>query len=706
MVKPDKAHGPQILLVDDNPTNLQVLYQTLDGHGYRLLAAKSGKDALSIAERVVPDLIMLDVMMPDMDGFETCARLKSSARTHESAVIFLSALTESSDKVHGLELGAVDFVNKPFQAEEVLARVRTHLTIRELQKQLHRRNEELEHELTVAQELLREARQRTDGVLLGESAAAQRLRRDIAEAAASDHTLLVNGPPGSDHEAVARAVHHQSARALRAFICVNCLAVSDTSPSSVETGGASDVRGKLRLADGGTLYLEGIQHLRREWQEILVETLRGLEVARTSSNASQADVRVIVSSTRDIDEALAAGHILPELLRSFRRTLDLVPLRARIDDLPELAHHILQRQAEQAGRTISVISEASLERLRGYRWPGNIRELRSVLECALATNQGSVLEVGEQLLDDGLRVGSYRLIEQLGSGGMGEVWLARHHLLARPAAVKLVRQTATGAGEEGHAVRQRFAREAQATAELQSPHTVHLYDFGMTDTGDFYYVMERLRGMDLQRMVERHGPLAPERAIFLLKQVCRSLSEAHALGLVHRDIKPANLFVCRLGSEYDFLKVLDFGVVSAHTRESMAPITQAGVVLGTPAFMAPEFVSGGDAFDGRADIYAIGCVGFWLLTGRTPFEAKDVLSLFMHHSRTVPSPPSKFSEQPISPDVDAAILACLSKDPASRPPTADHLWGILDATTPAGGWDQQRARAWWELHEPEIIAQV
>ena len=706
MVKPDKTHGPQILLVDDNPTNLQVLYQTLDGHGYRLLAAKSGKDALSIAERVVPDLIMLDVMMPGMDGFETCARLKSSARTHESVVIFLSALTESSDKVHGLELGAVDFVNKPFQAEEVLARVRTHLTIRELQKQLHQRNEELEHELTVAQELLREALHRTDGVLLGESAAAQRLRRDIAEAAASDHTLLVSGPPGSDHEAVARAVHHQSARAPRAFIYVNCLAASDTSPSSVETGGATDVRGKLRLADGGTLYLEGIQHLRREWQEILVEILRGLEVARTSSAASQADVRVIVSSTRDIDEALAAGHILPVLLRAFRRTLDLVPLRARTDDLPELAHHILQRQAEQAGRTIPVISEASLERLKGYRWPGNIRELRNVLECALATSQGSVLEVGEHLLDDGLRVGSYRLIERLGSGGMGEVWLARHHLLARPAAVKLVRQTATGASEEGHALRQRFAREAQATAELQSPHTVQLYDFGMTDTGSFYYVMERLRGMDLQRMVERHGPLPPERAMFLLKQVCRSLSEAHALGLVHRDIKPANLFVCRLGSEYDFLKVLDFGVVSAHARESMAPITQAGVVLGTPAFLAPEFVSGEDAFDGRADIYAIGCVGFWLLTGRTPFEAKDVVTLLMHHSRTLPSPPSMFSEEPISHDVDAAILACLSKDPVSRPPTADHLWGLLDATTVANGWDQQRARAWWELHEPEIIAQV
>ena len=191
----------------------------------------------------------------------------------------------------------------------------------------------------------------------------------------------------------------------------------------------------------------------------------------------------------------------------------------------------------------------------------------------------------------------------------------------------------SGAGEDAHALRQRFTREAQATAELQSPHTVQLFDFGVTDTGSFYYVMERLRGMDLQRMVERHGPLPPERVIFLLKQACLSLSEAHALGLVHRDIKPANLFVCRLGSEYDFLKVLDFGVVSRQARESTAPITVTGMVLGTPAFLAPELVSGQGSFDGRADIYALGCVAFWLLTGRPPFEADDAMSLLMHHSQ-------------------------------------------------------------------------
>jgi DNA-binding NtrC family response regulator len=706
-VKPEKAHGPQILLVDDNPTNLQVLYQTLEGNGYRLLAARSGRDAIAIALRAVPDLILLDVMMPDMDGFDTCRRLKADAKTRDCAIIFLSALTESGQKVRGLELGAVDFVNKPFQAEEVLARVRTHLTIRDLQKQLRRRNEELEHELTVAQELLREARDRTDGVLLGDSATAARLRQDVQEAAASDSTLLISGPPGSDHEAVARAVHHQSARASRAILCISCLSMApDSSPSLVRTGGSPDLLEKLRLADGGTLYLEGIQHLSPETQRTLAGKLRALDEARQSAEADEPDARVIVSTTRDVDAELSAGRLTPELRRAIPKTLDLAPLRARVEDLSTLAAYILRRQAEQAGRTVPIISDESLKRLQSYRWPGNLRELRNVLGSALAASPGPVLEIGDHLLDNGVRVGSYSLIEQLGSGGMGEVWLARHQLLARPAAVKIVRESMTGLGEDGHALRQRFAREAQVTAELQSPHTVQLFDFGMTETGSFYYVMERLRGMDLQRLVDRHGPLPPERAVFLLKQACRSLSEAHALGLVHRDIKPANLFVCRLGSEYDFLKVLDFGVVSRQARESIAPITLGGMVLGTPAFLAPELVSGQAAFDERADIYALGCVAFWLLTGRPPFEAGDAVSLMVQHSTRTPSPPSTIAGEAIPAGLDALILECLSKEPSRRPASADLLGDRLAELSITVEWDQRRAREWWERHEPQLAVRA
>ena len=549
----------------------------------------------------------------------------------------------------------------------------------------------------MAQELLREARDRTDGVLLGDSAAAARLRQDVQGAAASDETLLISGPPGSDHEAVARAVHHQSARASRAILCISCLSMApDSSPSLVKTGGSPDLLEKLRLADGGTLYLEGIQHLSPETQRTLAGKLRALDEARQSAEADEPDARVIVSTTRDVDDELSAGRLTPELRRAIPKTLDLVPLRARVEDLSTLAAYILRRQAEQAGRTVPIISDESLKRLQRYRWPGNLRELRNVLGSALAASPGPVLEVGDHLLDNGVRVGSYSLIERLGSGGMGEVWLARHQLLARPAAVKIVRESMAGPGEDGHALRQRFAREAHVTAELQSPHTVQLFDFGMTETGSFYYVMERLRGMDLQRLVERHGRLPPERTVFLLKQACRSLSEAHALGLVHRDIKPANLFVCRLGSEYDFLKVLDFGVVSRQARESRAPITVAGMVLGTPAFLAPELVSGQASFDERADIYALGCVAFWLLTGRPPFEAGDAVSLMVQHSTRTPSPPSTIAGEVIPAGLDALILECLSKEPSRRPASADLLGDRLAELSITVAWDQRRAREWWE----------
>jgi DNA-binding NtrC family response regulator len=692
------ARAPQILLVDDNATNLQVLYQTLDGHGYRLLAARNGKDAVAIAERTRPDLILLDVMMPELDGFATCERLKSDARTSDAAIIFLSALTEPSEKVRGLELGAVDFINKPFQAEEVLARVRTHLTLRALQNELRRRNAELEHELTVAQELLREAKDRSDGVLLGESEAAVRLRQAVHTAAASDEALLISGPPGSDHEAVARAVHHQSRRGRRAIICVSSLALAPRASSSTETAAAVDVTDKLRLAEGGTLYIDGVQHLNADGQRALAARIREIDDARGRAAVVNGDVRIILSTTREVDEELQAGRLTPELRAAVPSTLDLAPLRQRIADLPTLAAYMVQRQAELAGRTVPILSTAAVEQLKRYRWPGNVRELRNVLGAALAASHGPVLEISDRLLDNAVRVGSYTLIERIGAGGMGEVWLARHQLLARPAAVKLVREFASGLDHLGPELRQRFAREAHATAELQSPHTVQLFDFGITETGSFYYVMERLHGLDLQRMVERFGPMPEERVVALLTQACLSLSEAHELGLVHRDIKPANLFVCRLGRQYDFLKVLDFGVVSRHGTASTDAITVSGAILGTPAFLAPEIVSGRESFDARADLYALGCVAYWLLTGHPPFEGKDALAVLMHHASTPPAPPSSRRPGAVSVAMDALVLECLAKDPGSRPSNADVLRERLEQLPLATPWDQRRAREWWNEH--------
>ena len=250
--------------------------------------------------------------------------------------------------------------------------------------------------------------------------------------------------------------------------------------------------------------------------------------------------------------------------------------------------YFVRRHARQIGKVVDDVSPESMQRLQAYPWPGNIRELRSVVERAILVAKSSVLEIDEELLDERLSVGSYRLIEPLGSGGMGEVWRARHRLLARPAAIKLIRHDSqTGVARE-ELVR-RFQREAQVTSALRSPHTVQLYDFGVDDSGGFYYVMELLEGMDMQTMVKRFGPQPAERVVMLLRQACRSLAEAHEHGLVHRDIKPANLFVTRLGYEYDYLKVLDFGIVKDQlSGYEVTMLSTQGLLPGTPAFMAPE----------------------------------------------------------------------------------------------------------------------
>ncbi len=302
-------------------------------------------------------------------------------------------------------------------------------------------------------------------------------------------------------------------------------------------------------------------------------------------------------------------------------------------------------------------------------------------------------------------LGSYHLEEKLGEGGMGEVWRARHRMLARPAAIKLIRHSLTAkdrAGVSSETAR-RFEREAQVIARLRSPHTVELFDFGMSADGAFYYVMELLDGLDADSLVRRFGPIPPERAIHLLRQVCHSLSEAQSCGLVHRDIKPANIFLCRYGEEYDFVKVLDFGIVGAahHATEASPVHTQEGAVQGTPAFMAPEQAMGADV-DARADIYATGCVAYWLLTGQFVFTAETPMGLILRHAQASPVPPSARTSAPIPGALDDLVLSCLSKDPTDRPPSARELSLRLAAADCGSTWTQSRAREWWETHQPAM----
>jgi serine/threonine-protein kinase len=305
------------------------------------------------------------------------------------------------------------------------------------------------------------------------------------------------------------------------------------------------------------------------------------------------------------------------------------------------------------------------------------------------------------------RLGSYSLVEKLAQGGMGEIWRARHGSLIRPAAVKLIRPELLGeksTGEMG-AILRRFEREAQATSLLVSPHTVVLYDFGRTDDGIIYYVMELLGGVDLETLVRRFGPLPAERVVYILDQVCHALADAHRVNLVHRDIKPANIQLTVHGADYDFVKVFDFGLVKRQGQE-LGPLTSGDqVITGTPAYLSPEAATrGGGTVDGQSDLYALGAVAYWLLTGQLVFQADNAMSMIVAHVKELPQAPSRRTELPIPPELDALVLDLLAKDPAARPAGAAEVARRLAAIPLADPWTRERAERWWRAHLPQEIS--
>jgi eukaryotic-like serine/threonine-protein kinase len=305
-------------------------------------------------------------------------------------------------------------------------------------------------------------------------------------------------------------------------------------------------------------------------------------------------------------------------------------------------------------------------------------------------------------------LGSYQLIERLGDGGMGEVWRAHHRLLARTAAIKLVRPDKLGelGSDDATVTLARFEREARATAALTSPHTIRVFDFGLTDDGAFYYVMELLDGRDLESFVRQFGPLSPARAVYILRQVCRSLAEAHTRGLIHRDVKPANIYLCRMGLEFDYVKVLDFGLVKLERPgEAVTMMTAAPAAMGTPAYMAPETILADAEVDRRVDVYALGCVAYFLLTGERVFDGNTQMKLLMQHLQERPVPPSRRTGHRVSRALDDLILECLRKDPNQRPADADTVFERLSDCA-ADSWHQVDARRWWEEHLPQIAHPV
>jgi serine/threonine protein kinase len=299
-------------------------------------------------------------------------------------------------------------------------------------------------------------------------------------------------------------------------------------------------------------------------------------------------------------------------------------------------------------------------------------------------------------------MGSYKLETLIEVGGMGEVWRARHRMLARESAIKLIRpELLVRNGEKQAAViRRRFEQEAKTTALLRSPNTVALYDFGTSRDGGFYYVMELLDGIDLEKLVLQFGPQPASRVIHILRQACNSLAEAHRMGMVHRDIKPTNIFLCRMGLDYDFVKVLDFGLVKTILGESEPRMTAEGVTTGTPAYMPPEVALSRERIDGRVDLYGLGCVAYWLLTGHLVFEERSSTATILAHVQNTPVAPSERSGNPVPASLERAILSCLAKSPADRPANAEAFSQLLADCTDTS-WTQEEAERWWTTHLPD-----
>lgn len=299
------------------------------------------------------------------------------------------------------------------------------------------------------------------------------------------------------------------------------------------------------------------------------------------------------------------------------------------------------------------------------------------------------------------RYGNYVIENEIGRGGMGRVYVAQHALMCRPSAVKVM-ETAAGEGEEAAA---RFEREVRLSATLTHPNTITIYDFGRTEQDTFYYAMEYLDGLSLEELVFRFGPVPAERTVFILRQVCGSLAEAHSRDIVHRDIKPSNIFLTQRGDLYDFVKVLDFGLAKRIGADASESITAVGTMLGTPAFVAPEVVTEIGPVDQRSDIYCLGGVAYWMLVGRAPFHAPTAVELIVQHVKSAPQPPAQASELEVPPQLDEIVLRCLAKDPHQRFQTANELDAALRAILFPNPWTHERAREWWTLHfAPEARA--
>jgi len=391
------ADAATVLIVDDEPVNVDLLEQELGAAGYGTVSASSGEEAVVLAARTQPELILLDVRMKGIDGYETCRRLKASEGTRGIPVIVLTALSETFEKVRAFREGAVDYVTKPFETEELLARVGIHIALRR-EIEAHRKSKATIH-------LLVEESRADHDVMIGESPALQRVREQIAQVAPTDSTVLIQGETGTGKELVARAIHEKSARRERPLIKINCAALPRELVESelfghekgAFTGAIQQRRGRFELADGGTVFLDEIGEVPLEAQAKLLRVLQEREFERVGGARSlRVDVRVIAATNRDLHAEVGASRFRADLyFRLDVFPIVLPPLRERRDDIPRLLQHCVARTARRLGRAIDGMAPAFIERARAYDWPGNIRELENLVERALIMSRGGVLDTSE-----------------------------------------------------------------------------------------------------------------------------------------------------------------------------------------------------------------------------------------------------------------------------------------------------------------------
>lgn len=411
-----------ILIVDDEPTtNVGALEDYLWQNDLKVLVALDGESAIEQAKFAKPDLILLDVVMPGIDGFETCLKLKADEETRDIPIIFMTALANTADKVRGFELGAVDYVTKPFQIEEVLSRVTTHITLRNLQRQLQQERdlldqrvqertaelEKLKNQLEIENEYLREEIEVSHNFeeIIGESDALKSILKKVEMVAPTDSTVVILGESGTGKELIARAIHDRSPRGKRAMVTVNCAAIPENMVESelfghergAFTGAIQRRKGRFEFADGSTIFLDEIGDLTPNIQAKLLRILQEQRFERVGGNETiTTDVRVIAATNRNLADLVNKGEFREDLF--FRLNvfpLELPPLRDRPSDIPLLIDLFVRKCTQQMGKSINSISKASKELLMNYHWPGNVRELQNIIERSVILASGPTLRIDE-----------------------------------------------------------------------------------------------------------------------------------------------------------------------------------------------------------------------------------------------------------------------------------------------------------------------